>query len=53
MCVGAGKVGRYIADVDRNDEGRAEWYSCETSLGSGMEVKPSYLCLCFLMLSCW
>lgn len=53
MCVGAGKVGGYIADVDRNDEGRAEWYSCETSLGSGMEVKPSCLCLCFLMLSCW
>lgn len=53
MCLGAGKVGGYIADVDRNDEGRAEWYSCETSLESGMEVKPSCLCLCFLMLSCW
>lgn len=51
MCLGASKVGGYIADVERNDEGRAEWYSYETSLGNGMEVKPSCLYLCFLTLS--
>lgn len=48
MCLGVCRVGGYIADVERNDEGRAEWFSYETSLGSGMEVKPSFLYLCIL-----